>query len=91
MLLLHMMETTVPSSKHLFATLNIHVTTTNFLCFLQGKKSLGPQIIGSFLVCGLPLATEANSSIIHCSVNTEILSAMHQSLPHFCIPEQTGA
>lgn len=63
----------------------------NSLCLLQGKTSLGPESIGSFLVHGLPALTESNSSTIHCLINTEIPSSMHQSLPHLYIPEQTGA
>lgn len=83
-------ETVAASRKSLFATLTTHITTAETLCFLQGKRSLGPENVGSFLVRGLTALTEPNSSNIHCSVNTEIPSSMHQSLPHPNIPEQTG-
>lgn len=67
-----------------------HHSRTPFV-FCKGKCPLVLQSTGNFLVHGLPGLTESNSSNIHCLINTEIPSSMHQSLPHLYIPEQTGA
>lgn len=45
MLLFHMMETTVPSSKHLFATQNIHITTTDSLFFFFFNQKQSPLVL----------------------------------------------